>query len=261
MNRREPIREPNGSLGSLGAGKRDRREGPSTRDAGDSRAKKGASTGASRRRGDANGRWTRSMETRTKQPAPSCVSARGALHAVVGKGEGRPQTPGAAARFSRRTTTTRRDRRARAPVPRRRARVRGSPGAKEAVPAREFQWREGPGAPAWTQTRAAPRRPDQTRGVRATSARARARACRTSPTKRPASVCALETRAEGEAHRPADRPALAPGDGRRGRPRAEASRGRAREGEGRSSCWRLRKAGETRCCMTDEDESSLRLTT
>ena len=94
MNRREPIREPNGSLGSLGA------RVAATRDDATRRKKKALKKGSSSVR-DANGRWTRSMETRTKQPAPPCVWREAHFTPSWGKEKDVPCV-GAAALFSRR---------------------------------------------------------------------------------------------------------------------------------------------------------------
>ena len=184
------------------------------------------------------------METRTRQP-PSCVW-RGRFHAVVGKGEGRPV---------RRRGGAFRDGDDGGPV-----RLARSVPRSEVLLALKLYPREFSGgkdrAPAWTQTRAAPSasRPDTRRSRVERAARARARAGVADQAFALVPRRAAEEGAADALHRPADRLAgAAPGDGRRGRPRAEAPRGRARKGSGRSSCWRLRKAGETRC-MTDEDE-------
>ena len=195
MNRREPIREPNGSLGSLGA------RVAATRDDATRRKKKEKRRffrGSSSVR-DANGRWTRSMETRTKQPAPPCVWREAHFTPSWGKEKDVPCV-GAAALFSRRD-----DDDARASFASRALFLEGVEvllALKKLYP-REFQWREGPGAPAWTQTRAAPSasRPDTRRSrVERASARARVLA---SPTKRSRSsrdAPPKEGAAEGKPH-------------------------------------------------------------
>ena len=120
------------------------------------------------------------METRTKQPAPSCVWREAHFTPSWGKEKDVPCV-GAAALFSRRD-----DDDTRASFASRALFLEGVEvllALKKLYP-REFQWREGPGAPAWTQTRAAPSasRPDTRRSrVERASARARVLA---SPTKR-----------------------------------------------------------------------------
>ena len=122
------------------------------------------------------------METRTRQPAPSCVWREAHFTPSWGKEKDVPCV-GAAALFSRRDDD---DDDARASVASRALFLEGVEvllALKKLYP-REFQWREGPGAPAWTQTRAAPSasRPDTRRSrVERASARARVLA---SPTKR-----------------------------------------------------------------------------
>ena len=119
------------------------------------------------------------METRTRQPAPSCVWREAHFTPSWGKEKDVPCV-GAAALFSRRD-----DDDTRASFASRALFLEGVEvllALKRLYP-REFQWREGPGAPAWTQTRAAPStsRPDTRRSRVLASPTKRSRSSRDAP--------------------------------------------------------------------------------